>query len=127
MKNVKPIILIVEDKAFLLRALKHRLQRNGFEILEARDGVEVMKIMKAKKPDLVLLDLIMPKKNGFDTLREIKKSKKFNQIPIIILSNLGQEDDIQKCLEMGAVDYLIKSDFSLTDILAKIKLHLNKN
>lgn len=127
MKNVKPIILIVEDEAFLLRALKHRLQRNGFEILEARDGVEVMKIMKAKKPDLVLLDLIMPKKNGFDTLREIKKSKKFNQIPIIILSNLGQEDDIQKCLEMGAVDYLIKSDFSLTDILAKIKLHLNKN
>lgn len=126
MGNTKQKILIAEDEAFLLRALSHKLRMNGFEVYEAKDGVEAIKIIKSKKPDLVLLDLMMPKKNGFDTLMEIKGDKKLKHIPIIILSNLGQEKDVQQCKKMGAVDYLIKSDSSLIDILEKIKLHLLK-
>ena len=119
-------ILLVEDDKFISRAYKDGIERAGFVITVASDGRESMKIMQAENPDLVLLDLVLPMKNGFEVLSEMKMDEKLKDIPVIILSNLGQESDIQKGKDLGAVDYLIKSNFTMKQVILKIKEHLTK-
>jgi len=114
-------ILIIEDDKFLRELISQKLLKEGYDIIEAMDGEKGIEEVKNKKPDLILLDLILPGIDGFEILAKIKADPKISKIPVIILSNLGQKTDIQKGLEMGAVDYLIKAHFTPTEIVEKIR------
>ncbi len=122
-KNKVKIALIEDDK-FLLGAMNDKLLREGFSVFTAVNGEGAMELIKKEKPDLVLLDLIMPVKSGFEVLEDLKNDNELKNIPVIILSNLGQESDIEKGKELGAVDYLIKADFKMKEVIEKIKGHL---
>lgn len=117
-------ILIVEDDKFLRELISQKLVKEGYDISEAIDGEEGIKKVKEEKPDLVLLDLILPGADGFEVLSRIKADPALAPIPVIILSNLGQKDDIEKGLKLGAVDYLIKAHFTPAEIIEKIKIVL---
>jgi len=114
-------ILIIEDEKTLRFLLAQSLIAAGFEIEEAVDGEEGLKKMRENKPDLVLLDLILPTIHGFEVLTQIKKDSSLESIPVLILSNLGQKEEIEKGLKLGATDFLIKAHFSLDEIVEKIK------
>lgn len=114
-------ILIVEDDKFLRELISRKLQREGFEISEAVDGEEGERKIKEEKPDLVLLDLILPGMDGFEVLSRVKQDPEVAHIPVIILSNLGQKEEIEKGLKLGAIDYLVKAHFTPAEIIEKIK------
>ena len=114
-------ILIVEDDKFLRELIAQKLTKEGYAIVEAIDGEEGIKKTKEEKPDLILLDLILPGADGFEVLSQIKADPELSPIPIIILSNLGQKEDIEKGLKLGAEDYLIKAHFTPGEIIEKIK------
>jgi DNA-binding response OmpR family regulator len=114
-------ILIVEDDKFLRELIVKKLSSEGYEVPEAVNGEEGVKKIEEEKPDLVLLDLILPGMDGFEVLTQIKKNSELAQIPVIILSNLGQKEDIEKGLNLGAVDYLIKAHFTPNEIIEKVK------
>jgi len=113
-------ILIIEDDKFLRELISQKLVKEGYEISEAVDGEKGIEAVIKEKPDLVLLDLILPGINGFEVLARIKSDPKVSQIPVIILSNLGQKDDIERALKMGATDYLIKAHFTPPEIVEKV-------
>lgn len=113
-------ILIAEDDQFLANAYRVKLTKEGFEIKIARDGFEALDILKTYTPDLILLDIVMPKKDGFSTLKEIRANPQWKNTPILIASSLGQQEDIKKGLSLGATDYVVKSDVALGDIVKKI-------
>jgi two-component system phosphate regulon response regulator PhoB/two-component system alkaline phosphatase synthesis response regulator PhoP len=113
-------ILIAEDDKFLASALRVKLTKAAFEVKNAYNGVEALTIANEFFPDLILLDLVMPVKDGFGVLEDIRNNSKLNKIPIIIASNLGQKEDIDKGMALGAKDYVIKSDLSLDDLIKKI-------
>ena len=117
-------ILIIEDDKFLRELIVRKLIQEKFEIFEAIDGEEGLKKMKEAKPDLVLLDLILPNMDGFEVLRRMKEDISLAQVPVFILSNLGQRKDIEKGLKLGAVDYLVKAHFTPNEIIEKIKVAL---
>ena len=123
-KNIK--ILMAEDDKFISRAYNDGLTRAGFSVTMASDGEEAIIKIKETKPDIILLDLIMPEKNGFEVLEEIKENDDTKGIPVIILSNLGQDTDVKKGKELGAVDYLVKSDFSIREVVKKIMEYVGK-
>lgn len=114
-------ILIVEDDKFLRELIAQKLIKEGYQIIEAVDGEEGVKKIKEGKPDLVLLDLILPGIDGFEVLAKTKEDPSVAQIPVIILSNLGQKEDVEKGLKLGAIDYLIKAHFTPGEIIEKIK------
>ena len=120
----KKKILLAEDDEFLSRALEDKLNKDGFQPVVALDGGKALDILKSEPIDLVLLDLMMPVKNGFDVLSEIKSDEKLSKIPIIVSSNLGQDSDIQKAKDLGADDFLIKVNSNLKDIMVVIEKHL---
>ena len=113
-------ILIVEDDNFMQKALDFSLKENGFDILTAIDGKEAMVKIKKNKPDLILLDIILPKKDGFIVMEELMADEELAKIPVIFLTNLGQKEDVQKGLELGAAGYIIKAHFKISDIIDKI-------
>lgn len=112
-------VLIVEDDKDLLAALKAKLEREGYRTLTAQDGVEALTLMK-QKPDGVLLDLLLPKKSGMEVLEEIHSSPEWKSIPVIIISNSGQEVEIERAEKLGARDYLVKTDFTPQEVLDKL-------
>ena len=114
-------ILIIEDDKFLRELIAQKLLKENFDISEAVDGEEGIKKVKEEKPDLVLLDLILPGIDGFEVLSRIKKDPVLASIPVIILSNLGQKGDVEKGLKLGAVDYLIKAHFTPGEIIEKVR------
>lgn len=114
-------ILIVEDDKFLRELISQKLIREDYDIIEAVDGEKGLKAIKEEKPDLVLLDLILPGIDGFEVLTKAKEDPAMKDIPIIILSNLGQKDDIERGLKIGAIDYLIKAHFTPGEIVEKVK------
>ena len=114
-------ILIIEDDKFLRELIAQKLLKEGYDIAEAVDGEKGIKAVKEEKPDLILLDLILPGVDGFEVLTQIKKDPVLAEIPVIILSNLGQKDDIERGLKIGAIDYLIKAHFTPGEIINKIK------
>lgn len=114
-------ILIIEDDKFLRELIAQKIVKEGYDISEAIDGEEGIKKIKEEKPDMVLLDLILPGMDGFEVLSKMKEDPFLAQIPVIILSNLGQKDDIEKGLKLGAADYLIKAHFTPGEIIEKIK------
>lgn len=114
-------ILIVEDDKFLRELIAKKLSDEGFIIEEASDGEEGIRKIKEGKPDLVLLDLILPGIDGFEVLDKIKKDLETKLAPVIILSNLGQREDIERGLKLGAFDYLVKAHFTPGEIIEKVK------
>ncbi len=126
-ESIKKKILIVEDDRSLQNALVEMIGRENFEVTSAFDGEEAMEKLKEEKPDLILLDIILPKKNGYEVLEEIKKGEEIKNIPVLILTNLEDIDDVQKALDLGATTFMVKSDFSLKDVLEKIKVALGQD
>lgn len=114
-------ILIVEDDEFLADIYKTKFELEGFKVLLATDGEKGLKAIQSKKPDLVLLDILLPKMDGFAILQTIKKDPEIKNIPVILLTNLGQKEDVQKGLDLGAVDYLIKAHFNPAETVEKVK------
>ena len=119
-------ILVVEDETFLVKIYAVKLKKEGFEVSIANDGEEAVKMAASVKPDLILLDLILPKMNGFEALEKIRANPDNKKTPVIVLSNLGQEEDIKRAETLGADDYLVKANFSIQDIVAKIRETLDK-
>jgi DNA-binding response OmpR family regulator len=117
----KKRILIIEDEVALNQALSEYLAGEEMEILSAVDGDEGLKMAKAKKPDLILLDIILPKKDGYEVLEELKKDHSTKKIPVILLTNLESAEDVQKAFDKGATTYLVKSAYKMEDIAKKIK------
>jgi DNA-binding response OmpR family regulator len=117
----KKKILIVEDDKFLRELIAQKLVNEGYDTSSAVDGEQAIKKIKKQNPDLILLDLILPGIDGFEVLSKIKEDMEISKIPVIILSNLGQKEDIEKGLNLGAVDFLIKAHFAPGEIIEKIK------
>lgn len=114
-------ILVVEDETFLVKIYSVKLKKEGFDVAIATDGEEAVKLAAELKPDLILLDLILPKLNGFEALERMRQNPVNKTTPVLVLSNLGQEEDIKRAEGLGATDYLVKANFSIQDIVAKIK------
>ena len=112
-------ILIAEDEKSMAHALEMKLNKSGFDAKAVFDGEEAILELKAHKYDLLLLDLMMPKKNGFDVLLEMKQNN--IKVPTILSTNLCQEDDLKKGKELGAVDYFVKSDTPIYEVVERIK------
>jgi len=117
-------ILIVEDEDFLIRTLEDNLIAEGYTIDSARNGEEAIEKIGKKKPDLILLDILMPKKDGFYVLEEVKKNPEWKLVPVVVLSNLGEDEIIKKALEAGADDYFIKSQHPIQEVIEKVKDYL---
>lgn len=113
-------ILVAEDDTFLANAYRVKLTKAGFEVKLASDGDEVLGMLASFIPDVILLDLVMPNKDGFATLEELGANEKWKTIPVIIASNLGQKEDVEKGMKLGAKDFVIKSEMSLSDLIKKI-------
>jgi len=114
-------ILIIEDEPTLQKALSVALQQEGYEIKSALDGELGLRLTKEAKPNLILLDLILPKMDGFEILAELKKDEATKDIPVIILTNLESSQDIERALELGAKTYLVKANYDLKDVVQKVK------
>ncbi len=114
-------ILVVEDDKFLRELISQKLKREGHDVREAVDGEDGIKKINEEKPDIVLLDLILPGIDGFEVLSKIKENPEREDVPVIILSNLGQRDDVERGLKLGAVDFLIKAHFTPGEIIEKIE------
>ena len=121
-------VLLVEDDTFLREICSKKLTKEGYTVYEAVDGEEALDGVKTIKPDIVLLDIILPAIDGFQILSHVRKdkNKEIARTPIIMLSNLGQDDDIKKAMDAGANDYLVKAHFTTEEIANKIKKILNK-
>lgn len=117
-------VLIIEDEDFLVQALQDNLSAKGCSIEVALNGEEAIEKINKKKPDLILLDLLLPKKDGFFVLEEVKKNPEWKLIPIIVLSNLGEDREIKKALEAGADDYFVKSQHPIEEVLEKVDEYL---
>jgi DNA-binding response OmpR family regulator len=117
----KKRILIIEDETTLQRALTEYLTAEGFDVTSALDGEEGLNMAKTKNPDLVLLDIILPKKDGYEVLSEIKKDEKLKKVPVVLLTNLEAAEDIDRAFDAGATTYLVKSNYKLEDVVKKIK------
>lgn len=117
---MKKKILVVEDELFFQKLLVSTIVDGGYEVFSAGDGEMGLKILEEKKPDLLLLDLILPKKNGFEVLEEIKSKDEIKNIPVVVLTNLEEKFDIEKALSYGVRAYLIKAVYRPEEILQKI-------
>ncbi len=117
-------ILLAEDNRFLRKATEATLHRHGFTVVTAVDGEEALHLARSEAPDLILLDIIMPKMQGFEVLRSLKQSPDTSHIPVIVLSNLGQDRDIQQAMDTGAVAYLVKTDLSLEELVRRVEAAL---
>jgi len=126
-KQIQNKILIVEDDNFLADIYKTKLELEGFKVTVATDGEKGLKMIQTKTPDLVLLDILLPKLDGFAILETVKQTDSaVKDLPIILLTNLGQNEEVQKGLKLGAADYLIKAHFKPAEVVEKIKKILQK-
>lgn len=114
-------ILFVEDDTSLQKTFGTILKDKGYEVISAFDGETGLKMTKEERPDLILLDLILPKIHGFEVLKKLKEEKETQEIPIIVLTNLEDTENVGKALELGATTYLFKTQYGLEEVLEKIK------
>jgi len=126
MTKEKIKIFLVEDDAFLLSMYATKFEMEGFKVIMAEDGEKAVRLAQKEIPDIILLDIILPKMNGFEVLTQLKANSATARIPVILLTNLSQKDEIEKGLKLGAVDYLIKAHFMPSEVVDKIKKVLNK-
>ena len=120
-KEQKNNILLVEDDTFLAGMYKTKFEMEDFKVLVAEDGLRGFQLAKENKPDVILLDILLPKMDGFEVLDKIRASSDTKDIPVIMLTNLGQKEDVKKGLERGANGYLIKAHFMPSEVVEKIK------
>lgn len=121
---MKKKILVVEDDKFLLKVYKRKLTQEGFDVDIAEDGEEGLKKMLHYKPDLVLLDLVMPRMNGFDFLSAVRRNDEIKDTKVVVLSNLGQEEDIAIGKKLGVLEYIVKSNVKIDDVVKTIKKYV---
>lgn len=114
-------ILIVEDESKLRHSIEEILSKEGYTILSAADGEEGLQLAKDQMPDIILLDLILPKKDGFSMLQELKGSDDTQKIPVVVLSNLSEVEEVGRALELGANRYFVKTDYTVTEVVKRIK------
>ena len=119
--SAKKVILLVEDDEFLAELYATKLNLEGYEVLSAADGKKGLKLAQDKHPALVLLDIILPKLDGFEVLKGLKEDPTTKDIPVILLTNLSQKDEVKRGLDLGAADYLIKAHFMPSEVVKKIK------
>lgn len=117
----KTYILIIEDDKFLRELLVRKFVADGFDVKNAINAELAVTILAERKPDVILCDLILPGLSGFEILKKIKEDQKTSDVPVIILSNLGQKEDFDKAMALGAKDFMVKSNFTLDEIVAKVK------
>ncbi len=120
-KNGEFHVLIAEDDISYARVGKMKLMHEGYDVAVAKNGEIALSLMREHKPDLLLLDLIMPIKDGFETLQEMKIDPTLSSVPVVVLTNLGQDSDKQKAFELGAKEYLIKSNISIYELLDLVR------
>lgn len=118
-------VLVAEDDRAYANIYRVKLTNEGFEVDIAVNGSEAITKAKTSKPDLILLDLIMPEKDGFDVLEILQSDSQLKKVPVIIFSNLGQEEDLERAKKMGAVDYLIKANISIHEMVDKVKSYIS--
>lgn len=121
MSDIKKKILLVEDDKFLSEMYSTKLTESGFDVETAFDGEAGLKKANEFQPDLILLDIVLPKKDGFEVLKELKAKEELSKIFVIALTNLGQREEVQKGIDLGANDYIIKAHFTPTEVVAKVK------
>ena len=119
-------VLLIEDDNFLIDIYKTKFEMEGFKVSVSDNGESGLEDVKKKKPDVVLLDILLPKMDGFAVLKKMKEDKDIKDIPVILLTNLGQKDDVDKGLKLGAVDYLIKAHYKPSETVDKVKKVLGK-
>ncbi len=117
----KPLILLVEDDTFLAGMYVTKLELEGFRVNLATDGEQAIHMVKKEPPRIMLLDIVLPKKSGFEVLAAVKADAATKDVPVILLTNLGQKEDVQKGLKLGALDYLIKAHFMPSEVVTKVK------
>jgi len=119
-------ILVIEDEAALQKTLGDVLGDEGYEVLSALDGEVGVRLAKEKTPDLILLDLVLPKTTGFEVLEQLKGTEETKGIPVIVLTNLENLQDIQRATDLGATTYLVKSNYELKEVVAKVEAALGE-
>ena len=119
-------ILLIEDEEIMIGLLQKKLTNEGYEVSVARDGEEGLKAMREVRPDLVLLDIIMPKMGGFEVMEGMQKDKTLAKIPVIVISNSGQPVELDKAQKLGAKDWLIKTEFDPQEVLNKVVKQIGK-
>jgi len=125
MDATKKTIMIVEDDTFVMDIYQTKIAKEGMNIISASNGLEAIKKLEAgEKPDLILLDILMPYMGGLELLKKIKEDENLKKIPVVLLTNLSQKEEIEEGLDLGAKDYLIKSHFTPSEVMEKINQYL---
>lgn len=124
METNKKKVVVVEDDEHISKVYEIKLAMENITAIVAHDGEEAVVMISAEKPDMIILDLMIPKKDGFAVLEEIKKDPKLAQIPVIVISNLGQKGDQDRALALGANEYLVKVNYPIQEIIDKVKGYL---
>lgn len=123
---MKEKILVIEDDKFLRDLMELKLKQEEYQVFTAVDGEDGVKTAKAEKPELILLDIILPNMSGWDVLKALKADPNLSNVPVVLLTNLGEEADVQKGIELGAVDYMVKAHFTPEEIITKVITVLKK-
>lgn len=123
-KKTTATVLLVEDDEFLAEIYQKKFEMEGFKIAVSENGEKALIDIKKKIPDLILLDILLPKLDGFSVLEKLKADKTTKDIPVIMLTNLGQRDDVERAKALGAVDYLIKAHFKTSEIVDRVRREL---
>ncbi len=123
---IKNKILIIEDDTFISDMYRMKLESEGFNVRIAEDGKKGLEEVNREKPDLVLLDVVMPRMDGFGVLQTIKEDPEVQDVKVVLLTNLGQKESVEKGLELGALDYIIKAHFTPAEVVEKVKEILSK-
>jgi len=119
-------ILFIEDESTLQKTLGDILTQEGYRVISALDGKIGLRLAKSEKPDLILLDLVLPSMHGFEVLKELKKDNETEEIPVIILTNLEKMEDVEKAIELGAKTYLVKTKYEIEEVMRKVKKTLEE-
>lgn len=119
-------ILLIEDEEIIINLLQKKLTREGYEVLAAKDGEEGLRAMRETEPDVILLDIIMPKMGGLEVLEEMNKDPNLKKIPVIVISNSGQPVELDRAQRLGAKDWLVKTQFDPKEVLEKVIKQIGK-
>lgn len=119
-------LVIVEDEEILQGVLKEKFEQAGFEVFVASDGGAAIPLIQEVNPKIVVLDLLLPKKDGFEILKELKTNSSLKNIPVVVLSNLGQDEEIKRALTLGALDYFVKTQHPIKEVIEKVKAYAEK-
>ncbi len=119
-------VLLIEDDVFIGGLLQLKLEQSGFEVERALDGEQGFEMIESFQPEIILLDLILPKRSGFELLEMMKQDPRFSKIPVIITSNLGQDSDVERGKTFGVIEYIVKNKLSLEDLVTKVKEEIKK-